>query len=227
MNGVFDDYILELTMEAKLPIEGDESDYINTINGEILYYNKRSGAFENCGRLICHFINLEQVFNDNAGYFQILDAHSGDLFEITSLFNPKWSYETKHLKRTTVKALKMDEDELLWGSDNFIHIDRLEIIYKHRGKGVGIHFLREALVYLSKVFRFSYFVMQPCPLQCLIEDSEKKSRTDEWKRKMRFDKLEQDRPKAMKKLRSLYAGLGFTLVKGTQLMVCRSANFYE
>lgn len=227
MKNIFDDYKIELTMSARLPIEGDEDEYINPINGEIFYYNQRKEKFELCGRLGCLFVNLEQVFADADSCFEILDAYDSELSEVAMLFNSHWNFETGYLKKSTQKALGITDEHLIFRNENFVYVQRLEIVAKHRGKGVGIHFLRETLVYLAKVLRFDFYAMKPFPLQRENDKPERETRIDKWQKQLALDKFEQNRPKALKKLRELYAELGFTLVKGKHLMVCHSDYFTE
>lgn len=214
----FDGYEIRITMSAKLPYEGDDRDYVTTIDGEILYWTENSNS-RLCGRLECFFINLDQVRADGFDYFEILDAHSSELSECAMLFKSRQSYESNLLKSAR-DALTGGEYDYSSVDDNFIYVRRLEILPRHRGKGLGKFVLNETLTYLAQHLNFDFYAMKPFALEGL-SDAKKGS----WKARMQFDKFEKNHRDGTKRLRDYYAELGFIPVKKTHLMVCRSDYF--
>lgn len=214
----FDDYEIRITMSAKLPNDGDEQDYVTRILGEVFYSTEHINP-RLCGRLECLYIDLGQVFSDRVSYFEILDAHSGELEECTMLFKSRLGYDS-NLRKATRDALDIEENDYYGIDDNFIYVRRLEILPQHRGKGLGKFVLNESLTYLAKIMNFNFFAMKPYALAGL-KDAKKGS----WNARMKFDKFKRSHQSGTKRLRELYAELGFVLVKGTQLMVCRSEYF--
>jgi GNAT superfamily N-acetyltransferase len=221
MKDEFDDYEIKLTMSLDFPKYGEAEEYFNAIVGKIYYYG--NGLTPRlCGKLVCLYVNLERVTNDRASYFEILDAESSETAECMNLFNSQWKWDTGYLKKATLKALrKTDEDYL--GHDNFIYVQRLEILPAHRGKRLGKYFLEQTFTHLTKILQFEFFALKPFPLQSEGFDYKK----GEWRSRLALDKLEKNHKKATKKLRDLYSELGFVLVKGTNLMVCSSDYYME
>lgn len=201
---------------------GEELEHINLIEGKIFFFTK-SFRRELCGRLYCYFVNMEQLFNDGEDFILYLDDHSEELSQLIKIFESDENEETGCLTKATHKALELDHP--FFSYDNFIYVQRLEIVHKHRGKGVGIHFLDQALTYLARAMRFDFFVLKPFPLQSEYEN--KDIPKSKWKIRLALDKLEKNHKNALKKLISLYAGLGFTKIRGTNFMVCRSYYFSE
>lgn len=226
VKGVLKDYKIELKMFVRLPIDGDEQDYINPIYGNILYFNERKCDYEPCGKLECQFVNIERVLTDGYGYYEILDAYSSELSEVADIFNERRNEKTGRLKRKTVTALGYKDYDAPW-NENIIYIRKLEVIKKHRGKGVGIEVLRETLSYLSQNFNFAFYVIIPCPLQTQLGCEQNSKKVEKWNKAMAYDEMEKNRSKATKRLRDLYSELGFTLIKGTRLMVCSADEFED
>lgn len=226
MNTLFDDYQMELTMTARLPMTGEELEHINPIEGTIYFFNKSFNR-EVCGKLQCYFVNIEKMLSDGENFLLYLDDHSRELSETIVLYNSQWNYKTGHLNSAAHKALSLNTEIVFSEYDNFVLIDRLEITQKHRGKGVGIYFLREALTYLSEVLHTDFYVMKPFPLQNENNGRGTMVTNKKWHSRLGLDKLEKNHAKALKKLCSLYAGLGFNKVRGTKFMVCPSIYFSE
>ena len=119
MNTPFEDYQMTLTLSARFPMTGEEFEHIQTIYGEIFRYIGYSDKREICGRLICYFVNMEQMFNDGENFFIYLDDHSKALSEAVELFNSDENEETGCLNTATYKALELEYP--FFSYDNFLY----------------------------------------------------------------------------------------------------------
>lgn len=219
MNNAFDDYRIQLRFAANLPNQGDPEDYITEIGGEIFHIS--DGFTERlCGKLSCQLLNMQRVSSDGFSYFDILDSHSAELAECAMLFKSRQGFGP-NLRKATLAALSAGPFDVFPSFDNFVYVSRLEILPKHRGQRLGKFVLQETLTYLSEMLSFDFFVMKPFPLQSEATEPRK----GEWRARLQLDKLEPNHEKALRKLRDLYAELGFVTVKGTNLMVCQSEHF--
>lgn len=103
------------------------------------------------------------------------------------------------------------EDEI-WNF-NLLILDRVEILPKYRGGGVGL------LVLTALIERFGAGAgvvgMKPFPLQLEPKESRDSSA---WAKRLRLDDLPRDEKKATKKLKRYYGKLGFVEMKSTPFM---------
>jgi hypothetical protein len=226
MSNVFSDYSMDLTISSRFPDGFVDVPHIDRIEGKIFYYTK-SLRREICGRLICYFINTIRLEEDSYNLLQTFDDHSDGLSEVRKLYNRTWNHDTGYLKAAAHRALSLNTEFDFIDYDNFILIDRLEITRKHQGKGVGIHFLKETLIYLAYALRSDFYVMKPFPLQFENKGQGNMFTDKKWHKKLELERLEKNHKKALEKLRALYHSIGFELVERTNLMVCPTVYFRD
>lgn len=194
---------------------------------KILYRNfEKTGENEEiCGRLKLCFANIQQIQRKELDYDEVLESLiGGDFRLIRAIYSNEWNNKTGNLTKSAYEALNFIHEDKVHGNENFVYIESLEIIGKHRGKGIGIYHLKKVLKHIAKNLNLSFFVMVPHPLQDIWSNN---APPTEWNEKMEYDKLEKNKDIAIEKLRKLYGEIGFNLVKETNLMVCRANNFCE
>jgi hypothetical protein len=216
MNENFRDYHFQLKAKLGLPIIGEPEEYVNQIEGKIEYHDKEKSKFIKCGKLSALYVNLELACDEGVVPFHVLDSVDNEFARCTKLIKRSQSFDYC-LSKPAVEALSVGQQfkvEEFFG--NFVYLKRLEIIAAHRGKGIGLHFLAKAMIYLQQTLIFDFFAMSPFPLQ--LEPS--LGSENKWESLMKCQTLEKNQKKAKEKLFTLYSQVGFHRVRGTNLMVC-------
>jgi hypothetical protein len=178
---------------------------------------------ELCGQIDWYFANVQRIQKEKMNFDEVLEESIGDFEMIRAIYDN----QIGNLTRTAYEAMNFTDEEKVQGNDNFVYIQTLEIISKHRGKGIGIYNLEKALKNMVKHLNLSFFVIIPHPLQDVKVFDGKIICSTEWNELMGYDKLENNRDIALEKLRNLYRKIGFNLIEGTNLMVCRADIFHE
>lgn len=180
----------------------DPEDYIKEINGKVSIltddYKQKTAA-----RCRYFFINLE---DSSYPPYYILDI-LGELEPFVDLYDNETSFFCE-------KLLKNFKHEL-WHS-NLLIIDRLEILPKYRGRGLGKTMIEDAIKLFSN--KADIVALKAFPLQLEVESNDMST----WQRLMKFDRLEQDSKKAIKQLRQFYKSLGFKQFESSMLMIKRT-----
>ena len=203
--------------------------YVISITFEIFYRDleKSEEDGELCGCLEVDFANVQLIQKDGLDCDEVLESDIRDFGKIRPLHTLERGHWTCNLTENAYEALNYADEDKAPGNENFVYLQTLEIIAKHRGNGVGIYSLEKALKYLVQRLDFSFFVMFPYPLQDIKIIDGRVLNPTKCDGRMEYDKLEKDKDKAQEKLCKLYGEIGFKLVKETNLMVCRADNFYE
>jgi len=225
MKNSFESYQMEGPDLGDLP-----GKYVSPIEIKIFYreFEKHEEGEELCGCLKMCFANVQQIQKDGLDCDEVLESHIGDDFrEIRRLYNHEQGNWTCNLTKNAYEALNYTDEDKAPGNENFVYIQTLKIIAKHRGNRVGIGSLEKALKYVVKRLNLRFFVMIPYPLQDIKIIDGRVLNPTECDEQMEYDKLEKDKDKAHEQLCELYGEIGFNLVKDTNLMVCRADNFYE
>ena len=206
--------------------------YVQHLPFHIFYLDKEKGEKneEECGHLTVQFADVRKIKSDGLDCDEVLESKIREFNKVRQLYKHESGKCTCNLKDSVYEALQFINGEEPQINENFIYLETLQIIEKHRRIGVGIYFLEKALPYLAKNLNFGFFVMFPYPLQNIhVMDGKLLHTADpdqqNWNEKMGYETMEKNRDKAREKLRKLYAEIGFNLVKNTDLMVCRTENF--
>lgn len=190
---------IEYKMSSGCSNEPD--DIIKEINGKVSIltddYKQKTAA-----RCRYFFINLE---DSSYPAYYILDI-LGELEPFVDLYDNETSFFCE-------KLLKKFKHEL-WHS-NILIIDRLEVLPKYRGMGLGKTMIEDAIKLFSN--KTDIVALKAFPLQLEAEPNDMST----WQKLMKFDRLEQDSKKAIKQLRQFYKSLGFKQFEKSMLMIKR------
>ena len=98
------------------------------------------------------------------------------------------------------------------GSENILVPDRLEILPEYRNKGIG----RKITEMIRNFFAGCYGIeiIKAFPLQ--LEGRTPSGLDEDWRKKMLYDKMEQNADKATSSLYRMYEKKGYTRVLGTE-----------
>lgn len=113
------------------------------------------------------------------------------------------------------------EDMLLDSmSKNILCVDKLSLCPEYRGKGIGMMVFKD--IYTRFYNHIAFIVLKAAPLQfgqSIIDND------PEWHEIMKFDEMEKDEKKAIKKLGDFYKSVGFTRYKRSPIYYV--PTFYE
>lgn len=155
-------------------------------------------------------VDVESAINDGVHPFEVFDSHSTAAPYYRQLYLER-SWSGADLRSSVLKAV-YGEDEP-W-RPNLLILDRVTVFPEHRSNGVGLLAIRG----LIERFRMGVglVVMIPFPLQ--FEADPVTSEAREERSRLGLDQFKLGYDRAMAKLRSYYATLGFRTIPRTRLM---------
>ncbi|WP_288253747.1 hypothetical protein [uncultured Hydrogenophaga sp.] len=196
---VFLEYRQEVMADDEEP-----SRYIQTLEGHVVldFENHR----ERVGRFRVFVIDVESAVNDEESVFDIFDSYS-ETMGYWSLYQDGLEFRPK-----VVKVLPGGER---W-RPNMLILDRMEVVPKYRGKGIGLC----ALNCLQRRYSIGcgIIAMKPFPLQFEGGLPEENAAKEDFIA-MGLGAFDRDFKRATAKLRRYYGRLGFVRVPGTEYMV--------
>lgn len=195
---------LQLEPSGLIPLVFDEpDDFIHEICGKILRRENSSDRDQVVGRFRIYYADFEVGQNYNVTAREILDTYQQTFDYVDVVLD---SDETPFSRR--LHKLLGNEIE----NFNFLILDRVELLPKYRGDGVGLLVLR------SLIERFGAGAgivgMKPFPLQ--LEHNE--ATESRWRRRLRLEQFPSDSKISTRKLRDYYQSLGFVPLRSTPFM---------
>jgi len=191
---------------------GDEepSRFIHQLDGRIELLLDDDAKRLAIGKFSALVVDVESAINERVHPFDVFDSHRATAPYYRPLFLER-SWTGADFRTPVVKAV-YGEDEP-W-RPNLLILDRVTVFPEHRGNGVGLLAIRG----LIERFRMGVglVVMIPFPLQFEADpvtpvDFEERSR-------LGLDQFNMGYDRALAKLRSYYATLGFRTIPRTRLM---------
>lgn len=191
---------------------GDEepSRFIHQLDGRIELLLDDDAKRLAIGKFSALVVDVESAINERVHPFDVFDSHRATAPYYRPLFLER-SWTGADFRTPVVKAF-YGEDEP-W-RPNLLILDRVTVFPEHRGNGVGLLAIRG----LIERFRMGVglVVMIPFPLQFEADpvtpvDFEERSR-------LGLDQFNMGYDRALAKLRSYYATLGFRTIPRTRLM---------
>jgi GNAT superfamily N-acetyltransferase len=195
---------LQLEPSGLIPLVFEEpDDFIHEICGKILRSENNSDRDQVVGRFRIYYADFGVGQNHNVTAREILDTYQ-QTFDYADVVLD--SDETPFSRR--LHNLLGNEIE----NFNFLILDRVELLPKYRGDGVGLLVLR------SLIERFGAGAgvvgMKPFPLQ--LEHNE--ATESRWRRRLRLEQFPSDSKISTRKLRDYYQSLGFVPLRSTPFM---------
>ena len=198
-------WTLQVDPTRPIPLTPEEpEDFMYEMCGKILCGTIEPEKERIAGRFRVYYADFESAENHGVSAFEVLDTHQHTCEYAEAILG---SNETPFSERLQ----KLLEDEI-WNF-NLLILDRVEILPKYRGGGVGL------LVLTALIERFGAGTgvvgMKPFPLQ--LEPKESRDSSG-WAKRLRLDDLPRDEKMAKKKLKRYYGKLGFVEMKSTPFM---------
>lgn len=190
-----------LSLSSRSQLFETEDTYLTSIEGNILYGDEDQLA----GKLNIFYADLAGAAESGYSPFDILDIESAT----APYFNALFDKETGEFKETIHSAAGNIFQE------NLLILDRLEILPEFRGKKLGL-----ACIYrIIQQYRHGcgLIALKCFPLQ--FEAKHKHDVPDEWQKSIELEKFSKSRKTSWSKLEKYYSSLGFTKVRGTEIMI--------
>ena len=195
---------LRLEPAGPIPLILEEpEDFIHEICGKILCGENHGRKDQIAGLFRIYYADFELGQNHNVSAREILDTHQHTFDFADAVLDSAETPFSRSLHNLLGNEI---------GSYNFLILDRVELLPKYRGNGVGLLVLR------SLIERFGAGAgvvgMKPFPLQL-----ERKDATDSrWRRGLRLEQFPSDSEISTRKLRNYYRRLGFVRMRSTPFM---------
>jgi hypothetical protein len=159
------------------------------------------------GRARAYVVPIDQARDHGHHALDFLDVN-GDVWPYNVLLSHR---EAGSFSPAVNRVLGIDEVY----SQNLLIIDRVEILPRFRGREYGLQAMHVMLTHLSLGCRLA--AIKPYPLQLEVEGAMGVDRR--WHERLQLEHFTREPSKAMRKLRSHYARLGFVSVPSTDFMV--------
>lgn len=187
-----------------IPLTPQEpEDFIHEVCGKILCTNLDDEKDRIAGRFRLYYADFELAENHGVSSLEVLDAHQHTFeYAEAALDSNEVTFSAR------LQKLLGDE---IW-NPNFLILDRIEILPRYRGKGVGLRVL------VSLIERFGAGAgvvgMKPFPLQFESDHSSDPS----WAKRLRVGEMPRDLKVSTQKLKQYYGKLGFVAMRSTPFM---------
>ncbi len=175
--------------------------------------------YEVCGKILCstieddrdriigrfrlYYVDFESAENHSISRFDVLDSHQHTMEYFDAVVGSSGEPFSERLEKL------LDE---IWNF-NLLILDRVEILPKYWGSGVGL------LVLASLIERYGggagVVGLKPFPLQLEPKNIRDSSA---WKKRLKLEDLPRDATVAKNKLKQYYGKLGFVEMKSTPYM---------
>ncbi|MBT9462530.1 hypothetical protein [Hydrogenophaga sp.] len=198
-------YFFTLEFSHELLVDDDEpSRYVKEIEGVVWVY--RGSRKHRAGRFSIFIINVERALANDESVFDIFDYASTTMGYLL-LYGDDGEYAPE------VTAILPGGER--W-SPNLLILDRLEVLPKYRGYGIGLRVLR----CLQEQFSMGcgLVAMKPFPLQFEGGDPAEKEGDPKFVT-MGLGDFDRNQGRATARLCRYYAQLGFIGVPGTDFMI--------
>jgi len=197
--------VLSWSAESFVSASGEPHDFIYETDGDLLAIDDADNR-SLIGKFRLYYIDVERALNDGMPIFDVFDSYAQTFDYYDSLFGNN----SPEFSDALMKILDYD----VFGS-NVLILDRLEILPKYRGRGLGLSVMR------NMIARFAggaaVIAIKPFPLQFEPESSAEDQK--KWRADLGLTTLSKNKRNATKKLRNYYSRLGFVSMRGTSFMV--------
>ena len=198
-------WTLRIDPTRPIPLTPEEpEDFMYEVCGKILCGSIEDEKDRIAGRFRVYYADFESADNHGVSAFEVLDTHQHTCEYAEAILGSNEAPFSARLQK-----LLADE---IWNF-NLLILDRVEILPKYRGGGIGL------LVLISLIERFGAGAgvvgTKPFPLQLEPKQSRDSSA---WAKRLRLEDLPGDAKMATEKLKQYYEKLGFVRMRSTPFM---------
>ena len=158
------------------------------------------------GKFRLYYVDVERAINEEMPIFDIFDTYC----HTAGYFDPIFGSNSPEFSDRLLKLLNYD---VLYR--NILILDRLEILPKYRGNGLGLNIMRHMMNRFGP--GTGVVTLKPFPLQ--FEPESTRIEDEKWYNDLGLSQLPKDERVATKKLFNYYSRLGFLRIGLTPFMV--------
>lgn len=195
--------VIEFTRTISL-LDRDYENYLGRYDGRIIDTETK----ELMGRAIAYVFDAEAALADGYLAFDVLDGVTASTVPFVELFSDV--VPDSYSKR----VLRVLGDDMVVSNRTLI-IDRLEVLPKFRGRGIGMACLLLIVRHLGMGCRIA--TLKPFPLQNELEPFD--AEEVEWRGRLDLGSFPKQPSRATRKLKEYYGRLGFVPIPRTETMV--------
>lgn len=192
--------------ESYVSDDSEPSGLLYETFGTLFNVDDNNGDKELVGRFGLCYVDVGRAVNEGISLLEVLDSFDHTM----EYYDPIFGGNDPDFGDQLLKVLDHD----ISGS-NLLILDRLEILPKFRGKGLGLSIMREMMKRFSA--GAAVVAIKPFPLQCELEPHRDEAK--KWRSEMGLSHLPQNERLATKKLCDYYSKLGFRRLKHKPFMV--------
>lgn len=204
-----DDRFIILSWSTESPIfepaEPDELLYEASGNIHALDVNERRSLV---GKFRTYYVDAERAINGHVSIFDVFDTYSHTVGYFEALFG-------RNFPEFSNRVTKLFDFDVF--GNNVLILDRIELLPKYRGKGLGLKIMRHMMRRFGA--GAGIVAIKPFPLQFEHEVSGE----DKWRAKLRLAELPKNERLATKQLSGYYSKLGFRRIGRTPYMVANTS----
>jgi len=201
--------VLRWTAESPVFVSGEPNDFIYETDGDLLAVNEADDR-SLVGKFRLYYVDIERAINNGMPIFDVFDSYAQTVDYYDALFGANSSEFSDSL----MNILKHDVFD-----SNVLILDRLEILPKYRGRGLGLSVMQ----HLIERFAGGTAVIATKPFPLQLEPDPSSEDGKKWRADLGLSTLSKNEQKATEKLRDYYSRLGFVSMRGTPFMVRASA----
>lgn len=196
--------VLKWCSVAEIDPSEEPTDYIYETSGDLVDIGDGDES-EIAGKFRLYYIDVDRACSDGMSAFDVFDGYQTTMDYYSAIFSVRSEDYSRRLTRL------LGDFPL---GRNVLILDRLELLPKYRGQGLGLSVLR------AMVQRFGHgakiVAMKPFPLQ--LECRSSGSEQSAWRQQLDLSSFSPDERTATRKLLRYYARLGFMKLQGTPFM---------
>jgi GNAT superfamily N-acetyltransferase len=201
--------VLSSNAESFIFESGEPSDFIYETSGDLLAVNDADDR-SLVGKFRLYYIDVGRAINHGTSVFDVFDSYAHTLGYYDALFDPNSS----EFSGSLMNILEYDVFD-----SNVLILDRLEILPKYRGRGLGLSVMRHMIERFAG--GAAVVAIKPFPLQLEPDPSDENEKR--WRVDLGLPTLSKNKRNTTKKLSDYYRRLGFVRMRGTPFMVRASA----
>jgi GNAT superfamily N-acetyltransferase len=202
--------VMSWTDESYVGHSGEPDEYVYETTGD-LYRVGENDERELAGKFRVTYIDVDRAANDGMSVSDVFDAHE----YIVGYFDALYGSNAPEFDNRVMELLGYD----ILGS-NVLILDRLELLPRYRGRGLGLKVMRHMICRFAA--GAAVVAIKPFPLQFEYEPSDEDKRR--WRADLGLAQFVKNERVATKKLRDYYSTLGFVRISRTPYMIRGTAS---
>jgi len=201
--------VLSWVSESSVVESGEPDDFLYEVDGNVLGVDDNDDRFM-VGKFRIYYVNVAQAMDRNMSVFDVFDLHAHTVGYYDAIFG-------NHYPDFTEKVMKVLEYDVV--DSNILILDRLELLPKYRGQGLGL----KIICHIIKRFSMGTALVATKPFPLQFENKSSNEDDKKWRAELKLAQLPKNELLATKKLSEHYGKLGFRKISRTPYMLRSTA----